>query len=153
LSPGRSGYRGLVLTVAAASYMPPTTNLPAHVPNGILLGAAGALHGGQLTYGPYLLLHFPIFGALKTAAHIWLLIRRVPEREELRNPPAADWSPMSPPERRLAGLLALSLLLFATDFIHGVSPAWVSLGTGLLCFLPPFALVTPQDFSTRINVV
>lgn len=55
--------------------------------------------------------------------------------------------------RRLAWLLALSLLLFATDFIHGISPAWVSLGTGVLCFLPPFSLVTPQDFSTRINVV
>jgi di/tricarboxylate transporter len=45
------------------------------------------------------------------------------------------------------------LLLFATDFIHGISPAWVSLGTGLLCFLPPLGLVTPADFSARINVV
>lgn len=153
LRPGRAGYTGLVLTVAAASYMPPTTILPANVPNGILLGAAESLYGIKLTYGPYLLLHFPILGALKTAALIWLVCRLFPEREALRAPPPEDPGPLSPEERRLAWLLALSLLLFATDFIHGISPAWVSLGTGLLCFLRPFALVTPHDFSTRINVV
>jgi hypothetical protein len=79
--------------------------------------------------------------------------RLFPDREGFRVPPPEDPGPLSPEDRRLAWLLALSLLLFATDFIHGISPSWVSLGTGLLCFLPPFALVAPQDFSTRINVV
>ena len=60
---------------------------------------------------------------------------------------------MSPQERRLAWLLAFSLLMFATDFIHGISPAWVSLGTGVLCLMPPLGVVTPADFSARINVV
>jgi len=49
-------------------------------------------------------------------------------------------------------LLLLSLLLFATDFIHGISPAWISLGTGILCMLPPITLVTPKAFSERINL-
>jgi di/tricarboxylate transporter len=153
LSPGRVGYTGLVLTVAAASYMPPTTILPANVPNGILLGAAESLYGVKLAYGPYLLLHFPILGALKTVALIWLVCWLFREREGLRPSPIEDLGPMSPEERRLAWLLALSLLLFATDFIHGISPAWVSLGTGLLCFLPPLGLITPEVFSARINVV
>ena len=153
LAPGRPGYMGLVLTVAAASYMPPTTILPANVPNSILLGAAESLYGVKLAYGPYLLLHFPILGALKTAALIWLVCRLFPEREALRPTSFEDLGPLSREERWLAWLLALSLLLFATDFIHGISPAWVSLGTGLLCFLPPLGLVTPADFSARINVV
>ncbi|HXP74194.1 MAG TPA: SLC13 family permease [Stellaceae bacterium] len=153
LAPGRPGYVGLVLTVAAASYMPPTTILPANVPNSILLGAAESLYGVRLAYGPYLILHFPILGALKTAALIGTVCWLFPEGERLRPAPAEDLGPMSREERRLAWLLALSLLLFATDFIHGVSPAWISLGTGVLCFLPPFGLITPEVFSARINVV
>jgi di/tricarboxylate transporter len=152
LKPGRPGHTGLVLTVAATSYMVPTTILPANVPNSILLGAADSLYGVKLAYGPYLLLHFPILGALKTVALVWLVCRLFPEREGLRPAPAEDIGPISPEERRLCLLLTLSLLLFATDFVHGISPAWVSLGTGLLCFLPPFSLVTPADFSARINV-
>ena len=153
LARGRPGYVGLVLTVATASYMPATTILPANVPNGILLGAAEQLYGIKLAYGPFLLLHFPILGALKTVALIWLVCRLFPEREALRPAPPEALGPMSPQERRLAWLLGLSLLMFATDFIHGISPAWVSLGTGVLCLLPPLGMVTPADFSARINVV
>jgi di/tricarboxylate transporter len=153
LGPGRPGYVGLVLTVATASYMPPTTILPANVPNGILLGAAEQLYGIKLAYGPYLLLHFPILGALKTIVLIWLVCRLFPEPGTLRPAAPEELGPMQPPERRLAWLLALSLLMFATDFIHGISPAWVSLGTGVLCLLPPFGMVTTADFSARINVV
>jgi di/tricarboxylate transporter len=153
LTPGRQGYTGLVLTVAAASYMPPTTILPANVPNSILLGAADSLYGIKLAYGPYLLLHFPILGALKTVVLVWLVCRLFPERAGLRALPVEKLGPMSLEERWLTGLLLLSLLLFATDFIHGISPAWVSLGTGLLCFLPPLNLVTPDAFSARVNVV
>src|SRR5262249_25684828 len=122
LARGRSGYVGLVLTVATASYMPPTTILPANVPNSILLGAAESLYGIKLAYGPYLLLHFPILGALKTVVLIWLVCRLFPEPEPLRRAPPEELGPMSPQERRLAWLLAVSLLLFATDFIHGISP-------------------------------
>src|SRR5262249_35847563 len=104
-------------------------------------------------YGPYLLLHFPVLGALKTVALIWLVCRLFPEREPLRPAPPEELGPMSPAEQRLAWLLALSLLLFATDFIHGISPAWISLGTGVVCLLPPLGPVTPADFSARVNVV
>jgi len=151
LAPGRPGHTGLVVTVAAASYMPSTTILPANVPNSVLLGAAESMYGVKLTYGPYLLLHFPILGALKTAVLIWLVCRLFPEREPLSTVSTRDPGPLSPAERRLTIVLGLSLILFATDFIHGVSPAWVSLGTGMACLLPVLGLVTAKEFSERIN--
>ena len=49
LAPGRPGRDGLIVAMAAASYMPPTTILPANVPNTILLGAAESLYGVKLT--------------------------------------------------------------------------------------------------------
>lgn len=151
-APGRPGHTGLVLTAAAASYMPPTTILPANVPNSVLLGAADTLYGVKLTYGAYFLLHFPILGALKTAVLVWLVCRLFPEREALAVAPARAPGPLSPAERRLSVVLGLSLLLFATDFIHGISPAWIALGTGIVCLLPAMELVSAKDFAERINV-
>lgn len=152
LAPGRPGHTGLIVTVAATSYMAPTTILPANVPNSILLGAAQSLYGIDLTYGPYLLLHFPILGALKTVILVWLVCRLFPEPRPLTRAVAGNAGPMSAEERRLTALLLLSLVLFATDFIHRISPAWISLGTGIACMLPPIATVTPKAFSERINV-
>jgi di/tricarboxylate transporter len=149
---GRPGRTGLVLTAGAATYMPPTAILPANVPNTVLLGASDTLYGIKLTYGPYLLLHFPILGALKTVLLVWLVCRLFPEPGPLTLAPAAASGRWSREERLLAVVLAISLLLFATDFAHGISPAWVSLGAGIVCLLPAFGLVTPQSFAERTNV-
>lgn len=153
LGPGRPGRTGLLLTAAAASYMPPTTILPANVPNSVLLGAADTIYGIKLTYGAYFLLHFPILGALKTAVLVWLVCRLFPERASLAVAPERPPGPWSPAERRLAVVLGASLLLFATDFIHDISPAWIALGTGIVCLLPTMELVSPKDFAERINVM
>jgi di/tricarboxylate transporter len=152
LTPDRPGYQGLIITTAAASFMPATAILPANVPNSILLGAAQSFYGIELTYGPYLLLHFPVLGILKTAILIWMVVKLFPEREKLT--PANEGAPgrMSRDEKVLTALLVVSLLLFATDFWHGISPAWISLGTGLLCLLPPIGMVTPKTFSERFNL-
>lgn len=153
LAPGRPGHTGLVLTAAAGSYMPPTTILPANVPNSILLGAADSLYGVKLTYGPYFLLHFPILGALKTVLLVWLICRLCPEPQPLMPTRERDQGPPSRAERRLLMLLGVALLLFATDSLHGVSPAWVALGTGLLCLLPAVGVLSVKSFAERANIV
>jgi di/tricarboxylate transporter len=153
LAPGRPGRDGLIVAMAAASYMPPTTILPANVPNTILLGAAESLYGVKLTYGPYLLLHFPILGALKTALLVPLICRFFPEHGALQAAPRAMPSPMSRDEKLLALVLAASLLLFATDFLHDISPAWISLAAGVFCLLPGARLVSPKTFVERVSII
>jgi di/tricarboxylate transporter len=153
LAPGRTGRDGLIVAMAAASYMPPTTILPANVPNTILLGAAESLYGVKLTYGPYLLLHFPILGALKTVLLVALVCRFFPEPGPLRAVPRAAEAPMSRDEKLLAVVLAVSLLLFATDFLHEISPAWISLGAGVFCLLPGAHLVSPKTFAERVSII
>jgi len=153
LAPGRTGRDGLIVAMAAASYMPPTTILPANVPNTILLGAAESLYGVKLTYGPYLLLHFPVLGVLKTVLLVALVCRFFPERGRLRALPRAAEPPMSRDEKLLALVLAASLLLFATDFLHGISPAWVSLAAGVFCLLPASRLVSTKTFSERVSII
>jgi di/tricarboxylate transporter len=87
-APGSNGRIGMVLTVAAASYMPPTSILPANIPNSVLLGAASSLYGINLSYGSYLLLHFPVLGVLKTVVLIWVICRC--SRKAGRSPQAAS---------------------------------------------------------------
>lgn len=150
---GGRGYTGLIVTAAVASYMPPTTILTANVPNTILLGAADAVHGVKLTYGQYLLLHFPVLGLLKLLALVLIARAMFREPAKLNVTRAAEPQPFSRDERYLAVLLALALALFATDFLHHVSPAWVALATGLLCLTPPINLISAKNFSERGNLV
>jgi len=152
LAPGRPGRTGLVMTVAAASNMPPTAILPANIPNAVLLGAADTLYGIKLTYGPYLLLHFPVLGVLKTLLIIVLVCRLFPEPGRLGALAPPHATRLSRDETVLAVILGVSLLLFATDSLHGISPAWVSLGAGLACLVPAVGLVTPGRFAERANL-
>jgi di/tricarboxylate transporter len=150
---GRPGRSGLVMTLAAASYMPPTSILPANVPNAVLLGASETLYGIKITYGPYLLLHFPVLGALKAVVLVALVCRLFPDKAaSVAAAAPAPTGALSRDERRLAVILAVSLVLFVTDFAHGISPAWIALGAGLTCLLPAVGLVTPQRFSERASL-
>src|SRR5262249_23029156 len=63
----------------------------------------------------------------------------------------AGLPPMSRDERKLAIVLALSLLLWVTDFLHHVSPAWVSLGAATACMLPGVNLVSVKAFNEKIS--
>jgi di/tricarboxylate transporter len=52
---------------------------------------------------------------------------------------------------RLSLILAAALALWATDFIHHVSPAWIALGAALLCLLPRVGILPPGAFNGEIN--
>jgi len=152
LAPGRPGHTGLVLAVAAGSYIPPTSILPANIPNSVLLGSAEALYDVHLHYGSYFLLHFPVLGALKTVLIIWLICRLFPDRispPEISSEPRAA---LTAGERRLIGILMLSLLGYATDLWHGISPAWISLAAGICCVIPTLGILTSRDFTSQVHL-
>lgn len=151
--PGSNGRIGMVLTVAAASYMPPTSILPANIPNSVLLGAANSLYGINLSYGSYLLLHFPVLGALKTVVLVWLVCKLFPETAAMTPQPATARTAMSKPETLLAVLLALAVAAFATDAWHGISPAWISLAACIVCLLPGIGLVSPKALTEQVHLV
>ncbi len=54
---------------------------------------------------------------------------------------------MSAAERRLSVVLALALAGWMTDFLHGISPAWVSLSAAVVVMFPGFGLFGPRDFA------
>jgi anion transporter len=148
-APGSNGRAGMVLATALGTYTLAAGILPANVPNMVMAGAVETLHGVTLHYGPYLWLHFPILGLAKAAVLVWLAIRLFPD--EPAGEAAPDRPAMTPEAWRLAGVLAATLAAWATDFLHGVSPAWVALAAALVCLMPGVRLVPQADFSGRVN--
>jgi di/tricarboxylate transporter len=152
---------GMIMATVLSAYLCSTAVLPANVPNNVLLGAAEAFQGIQIRYFDYLALHFPVLALLRAftiwACVVWLF--RPPAGSSVPTsaaspdaPPPAPHGVFSAQEGRLAILLAAALVLWATDSLHGVAPAWVSLGVGLVCLLPVLTLVPPETFREKVHV-
>ena len=140
---------GLVLAAAIGTYVVPITFLPANVPNMVLAGSLEAIYGVTPTFGGYMLLHFPVIGAVKglaLVAIITFIFRNDPETaaNALPTPKEAPSAPAGP-ARRLMMVMALTLVLWMTDVVHGISPAWVGLAAAILCLLPAMGIVKLAD--------
>lgn len=150
--PDSKGRLGITVTAALSAVVPGFGILPANVPNLVMLGGADTLYGLEITYAEWLLIHFPVLGFLKAAAIV--LVARVLFPADLVSAVEDDSGhrPLSAEEKRLAILLAAALLLWATDFLHGIAPSWVALAAGLACFLPPFRLMEQEEIAQAIQI-
>lgn len=147
---GSTGRNGMVAAAALAAYMPATAVMPATVPSMVLVGAAEVQYGLTFAYAPWLLLHFPVLGALKTVLIIAITLAFF--RDTARPTGDEEGSkPLSRDEKVLSVILALALGFWATDVLHGISAAWVALAAGVFCATPGIGLVSSQDFSSKIN--
>ena len=140
------GYKGMVLAAGLGCFLPSAGILTANVPNIVLLGITEELYDTPLTYGYWLLLHFPVLGLLKAATIGGLIVALYPDRPraEVQEPAPG---PMTAAERRLAVVLFLALAGWMTDYWHGISPAWVSLSAAVVVMFPGFGLFGPRDFA------
>ncbi len=145
-----NGRAALVLAAACGTLYAGFGVLPAAVPNLIMVGAAESIYGIGIRFAEYSLAHFPMLG-LVTLVGLPLILRALfPDRpgaeQEASPPPPWDRGQVT-----LSALLALALMLWITDFAHGISPAWVALGAGLLCLMPRFGIDEPAALVSRIN--
>jgi len=147
---GRRGRTGMILSAAFSTYMISAGILPANLPNVLLLGLSESIYDLPITYGAYLLLHFPITSLLKVVAVIIIVCIMFPDSPRPRNGrPAA--SPMSRNEKWLGFILGVSILMWMMDFIHHVSPAWIALAAGVICLSPRPGLVSTDAFNNKVN--
>jgi len=148
-APGSKGRIGLVLAAALGSHVSTFSVLPANVPNMVWAGSAETIYGYVPSYGAYLLLHFPVLGFLKTLLLIPLIVLFWPDTpkplEHITLPP------MSGRERWLAIVLLVALGFWATDFLHHISPAWISMAAAVILLLPGIGLVDRQAFAKEVN--
>ncbi|WP_315833794.1 SLC13 family permease [Bradyrhizobium prioriisuperbiae] len=149
LGPGRPGRTGVVLAVGFATFMLSTSILPANVPNLVMAGAAETIYGLHFSYLPYLLLHAPVLGLLKGVVLVLLILWLFPDRlspvRELET--VAQPAPITAKEIRLVGILAITLVLWMTDAIHHIQPAWIGLASAVVCLMPRIGVIEPESFA------
>lgn len=152
---GSRGSTGIMLAAAFGTFVPAFAILPANLPNMVLLGAMETLYGEHISYVSYLVLHFPVLGLLKALLLAELTVRLYPAGASAPARPVAvpanGRRPLSPVERRLTGILIGALVLWATDWLHGISPGWVALLAGLVCLLPGIGVVDRATFEREIS--
>jgi len=146
-SAGSRGRTGMLFAACFGTILPGFAVLPSNVPNLVLVGASEHLYHLVPSYGAYLALHFPVTGVLKGILITLVVLALFPDRLAQRRGEAA-LAPASPAQRRLAVLLAITLVLWASDSWHGIAPAWIGLAAALLCVLPGMGLVTADDIGT-----
>jgi anion transporter len=140
-----TGYNGLCLATIVATYQCGTTVLPANAPNLVLAGSAEALYGVQITYAEYLWVQFPVLGALKSASIIGFVLWLFPARAKAL-PIVRTAVPLTPAQRRMVAILAVALVLWATDFLHGIKSGWIALAAGIACLLPRVGVMPVAAF-------
>ncbi|MDP6260104.1 MAG: SLC13 family permease, partial [Rhodospirillales bacterium] len=144
------GRTGLILAASLGTMVPAFNILPANVPNMALYGAADSVLNIQLTYADYFLLNFPVMGVFALVVYpalIAMLFRDTP-RHPGHQEKIAAWAG---DEKRLLLFLTIALLLWITDSLHGISPAWVALGVAILCLLPRIGMLPPNVLGGEIN--
>ncbi len=150
---GSNGRTGVILAVIMGSFLPAFAVLPANVPNMVLSGMAESQYHISLLYGPYLFLHFPVMGFLRALIMIFIIVRLYPDTPARTMHAESEGlaSRLSVQERILAAVLVALLILWGTDFIHHMSPAWVALSGAVFLLLPPVSIVTTKMFNQKMN--
>ncbi|MBT3371255.1 MAG: SLC13 family permease [Rhodospirillaceae bacterium] len=149
---GSNGRTGMVLAISFSTMIPGFAIMSATVPAMVVIGASETLYGEVPTYGIWLLLHFPVLGALKAIIIAVLVIWLFPAADaKAPTEPAEAPAAMAGRERLMALMLLLALALWMTDFLHHISPAWVSLGVAGIIVLPFVGIVGARDFDDKIQ--
>jgi hypothetical protein len=116
----------------------------------VLAGAAETLYRTTFIYGEWLLVQLPVMGILKAIVIIGLIWRLFPgetSAAETQEEP----TPMSGEEKRLTVILLAAVVLWATDFIHGMHPGWIGLAAGLATLMPYVGVMPVTAFSERVK--
>jgi anion transporter len=143
---GSKGRTGLVLAVPIGTYIVPITFLPANLPNIVLAGSLESLYGVTLTFGPYILLHFPVIGLVNGIALVLILTRLFQEAPTPDDGQAqAPVTSLSDSGLRLLTIMGFTLALWSLDVVHGISPAWIGLGAAILCLMPFMRITELKD--------
>ncbi len=151
-SAGSNGRTAIILGAIFGTFIPAFSILPANVANMILAGLAENQFDFTFLYGQYLLLHFPVLGMLKAVTIILLLIwlyPDVPSEKQYRELSVS--TRITKEESILLVLIVLLLLLWGSDFIHHISPAWIALGGAIFLLFPGISIVSPKAFHEKIN--
>lgn len=154
---GSKAYLGLMLTVVIGGFVTSFGVLPANLMNILVTSAAATSLGISFTYGAYLIAFFPVLAFVKTFLYWGMSVAVFRPKEEgeaaMMAKPLSAAEPLSLAGRRLAVVLAITITLWATDFLHGIAPGWVALAAGAATALPGLRLIAPSEMIDKPKII
>ncbi|MEM6634635.1 MAG: SLC13 family permease [Pseudomonadota bacterium] len=145
------GTVGLVATAVTATLLPTYTILTANLPTIVHVGAIDQLYGVRSTYSGYLWHQLPV-NILRFALLVVLMRRFTTEPVTAATDTSAPETPEKPEQRRLLAILAVAILLWMTDFIHGIEPAWIAMAAAAVVIWPRFGMLGPKAMREQIDL-
>lgn len=132
--PGSRGHIGLTSIAATSTLLPTFVILTANLPTIVHFGALETLFGLEPAYAHYFVMQFPV----NLVRLLVLLAILVPYARDMVLPEHSMDSPepLTGPQQKLLFLLAVAIAFWATDFLHGISPAWIALALAAILMLP-----------------
>lgn len=147
------GRTGLVTAAVLANYYFGTGLLPANVPNMALAGNLEKTLHIHLHFANYFATYFPVLGFLKALIAGLLIgvafkapVVDTPAKTALV-PGAGDWR-----RQVVTAVLVVALLFWMTDFVHGISPAWVALVAAFIFMFPGIDIVPLEQLGQYASV-
>lgn len=153
---GSNGRRGIATALAISCNMPSFAILPANIPNMILVGSSETLFNVRFGYLEYLMLHFPILGAIKSLLVVFLVVKlfpaKIPAKTDSKQPIQQDKKEHDNGlQKKVVVILGITLLFWITDSFHGVNPAWVGLTAAIFLLMPKLGVLTAKKFNSSID--
>lgn len=156
LTQGSRGFNGIVIMAVCSTYLTSFSVLTTGYPNLVITGIVENLFAMHLSYANWFAMNFPVFGLLRLAiifAVIYLLFpARLPEEPEKTAAVKASDLPWTPEQIKVSVITVLAIVLWATDFWHGISAGWVGMAAGLACFARPVTGESSGKFVDAVEV-
>jgi len=149
---GRPGRLGIALAAGLGTYLPGAGILTANLPNVVMAGAIETNYNIQLTYGKFLLWHFPVTGIIKAAFLVALLAYMYPDKRDDLSKTVEAIQDTTSQQRLLQFLLIATVALWATDFLHGIAPGYISLLVALVVMTPALKLSPSDALAGKTNL-
>ena len=114
-------------------------------------GMVEKLTGKTIFWSEYLIAFLPAIVLSVFGCWLCILWLYPPEKKNLPggraylDEVAAEWGPWSIAEKKSLLWLLLAIALWATDFLHHLSPAVIAIGFGLLVTLPKVGVLSTRD--------
>jgi di/tricarboxylate transporter len=145
------GRLGIVTAAVLANYYLGTGILPANVPNMVLAGSAEKILPVHFHFAEYLVNYFPVLGLLKTALAACLITLACKVELADLKPLAALTEAKDKRSSLVCCVLLVALAFWVTDFVHGISPAWIGMIVALIFLFPGVDIVPLDQFNQLVN--
>lgn len=152
MSTGSRGQIGLAITAATSTLLPTYAILTANLPTIVHYGALETLLGVKTSYANYFVAQLPAnlvrFGLILACLLPFAKSTNLAQQSDTPD----DVEPMTNVQRRLLGLLFVAIAFWATDSLHGISPAWIAMAVAIVVLVPQMKMMAGDAMKTTVDM-